>query len=103
MPASRLDLLTPADLPCPFGRYTLLSILGEGGMARVFDAGTGIGFTASGPRSGPRWSAKKAIQRLSSSGHWPRWRRQQGRMNLNRLSARRHRCQRWQLNKFRRQ
>ena len=32
------DLLTSADLPVEFGRYTLLKILGEGAMARVFEA-----------------------------------------------------------------
>jgi len=34
----RPDLLEDADLPAPFGRYTLLGLLGEGGMARVFKA-----------------------------------------------------------------
>jgi eukaryotic-like serine/threonine-protein kinase len=32
------DLLVAADLPVEFGRYTLLKILGEGAMARVFEA-----------------------------------------------------------------
>jgi serine/threonine-protein kinase len=32
------DLLTEADFPVTFGKYTLLGILGEGGMARVFKA-----------------------------------------------------------------
>ena len=32
------DVLTEADFPVEFGRYTLLGILGEGGMARVFKA-----------------------------------------------------------------
>ncbi|MCP4868660.1 MAG: protein kinase [Proteobacteria bacterium] len=32
------DVLTEADFPAEFGRYTLLGILGEGGMARVFKA-----------------------------------------------------------------
>ena len=35
---TRPELLTEADLPASFGRYELLSILGEGGMARVFRA-----------------------------------------------------------------
>ena len=34
----RLALLEDDDLPVTFGRYTLLSVLGEGGMARVFRA-----------------------------------------------------------------
>jgi len=38
VPTVRPDLLEDADLPAPFGRYTLLSLLGEGGMARVFRA-----------------------------------------------------------------
>jgi predicted ATPase/serine/threonine protein kinase len=38
MTASRLDLITAADLPMRFGRYQLQSLLGEGGMARVFQA-----------------------------------------------------------------
>lgn len=36
--AVRLDTLEPSDLPVVVGRYTLLSLLGEGGMARVFRA-----------------------------------------------------------------
>jgi serine/threonine protein kinase len=32
----RPDLLQEKDFPVPFGRYTLLGLLGEGGMARVF-------------------------------------------------------------------
>ena len=32
------DQLGPGDFPVQFGRYTLLGLLGEGGMARVFDA-----------------------------------------------------------------
>ncbi len=38
MTLPRLDLITAADLPLPFGRYELQSILGEGGMAIVFSA-----------------------------------------------------------------
>ncbi len=38
MPPIHPDLLTHADLPVEFGRYTLLRILGEGAMARVFEA-----------------------------------------------------------------
>lgn len=38
MTASRLDQLTAAELPRRFGRYELQAILGEGGMARVFEA-----------------------------------------------------------------
>jgi serine/threonine protein kinase len=34
----RPELLEDEDLPVEFGRYTLLNILGEGGMARVFRA-----------------------------------------------------------------
>ena len=34
----RPDQLEPADFPVAFGRYTLLGVLGEGGMARVFRA-----------------------------------------------------------------
>ncbi len=34
----RPDRLEPEDFPVPFGRYTLLGLLGEGGMARVFEA-----------------------------------------------------------------
>jgi serine/threonine protein kinase len=32
------DLLTAEDFPVQFGRYTLMGVLGEGGMARVYDA-----------------------------------------------------------------
>ena len=35
---TRPDLLTEADLPASFGRFELLSILGQGGMGRVFRA-----------------------------------------------------------------
>ena len=35
---ARPDFLTPDDLPVDFGRYTLIELLGEGGMARVFRA-----------------------------------------------------------------
>ena len=35
---TRLDLITPLDLPVTVGRYTLTGLLGEGGMARVFRA-----------------------------------------------------------------
>ena len=35
---ARPELLTSADLPVSFGRFELLCILGEGGMARVFRA-----------------------------------------------------------------
>jgi len=38
MTGSNLDQLAGADLPHRFGRYELRSILGEGGMARVFQA-----------------------------------------------------------------
>ena len=38
MAGSRLDQITAADLPQRLGRYGLQSILGEGGMARVFRA-----------------------------------------------------------------
>ena len=38
MTQPRLDQLSASDLPCRFGRYVLKSILGEGGMARVFAA-----------------------------------------------------------------
>ncbi len=34
----RPDLLEAGDFPVPFGRYNLLGVLGEGGMARVFRA-----------------------------------------------------------------
>ncbi len=34
----RPDLLEDRDFPVPFGRYNLLGVLGEGGMARVFRA-----------------------------------------------------------------
>ena len=34
----RLALLDEDDLPVDFGRFRLLTILGEGGMARVFRA-----------------------------------------------------------------
>jgi predicted ATPase/serine/threonine protein kinase/Tfp pilus assembly protein PilF len=38
MTRSRIDLLAGTDLPQRFGRYELQAILGEGGMARVFQA-----------------------------------------------------------------
>ena len=37
-PQMRIDLLTEDQLPMTVGRYTLQSVLGEGGMARVFRA-----------------------------------------------------------------
>lgn len=36
--ASPPDLLRQEDLPVQFGEYTLLRLLGEGGMPRVFEA-----------------------------------------------------------------
>ena len=38
MAVPRVELLRPEDLPVDFGRYRLVSVLGEGGMARVFGA-----------------------------------------------------------------
>ncbi len=35
---TRPDLLKPGDFPVTFGRFTLHGLLGEGGMARVFEA-----------------------------------------------------------------
>jgi eukaryotic-like serine/threonine-protein kinase len=55
-PRVRPDRLEEEDFPVPFGRYTLLGLLGEGGMARVFRA------ELRGPRGFRKRAAVKVIR-----------------------------------------
>ncbi len=57
---ARPELLTSADLPVSFGRFELLCILGEGGMARVFRA------RMTGPSGFRKQIALKVIHRVVS-------------------------------------
>ncbi|MCO4774146.1 MAG: serine/threonine protein kinase [Deltaproteobacteria bacterium] len=54
----RPDRLEEEDFPVPFGRYTLRGLLGEGGMARVFEA----------ELMGPQGFRKKAALKVIRSG-----------------------------------
>ena len=54
----RPDYLEEEDFPVPFGRYTLLRLLGEGGMARVFE----------GELRGPEGFRKRAALKVIRSG-----------------------------------
>ena len=47
--AVAVERLEPADLPVPFGRFTITQVLGAGGMARVFRAEMGSSFGVGKP------------------------------------------------------
>lgn len=61
--APRPDLLTPLDLPVAWGRYRLLELVGEGGMARVFRA------ELRGPSGFRKQLALKVIRSSVTAGH----------------------------------
>jgi len=60
---TRTDRLTAADFPVAFGRYTLLGVLGEGGMARVFRA------ELAGPSGFRKPAAVKVVRAEAATGN----------------------------------